>query len=78
MANEDDIQSQVAQTRANLEQTLDDIEDKFNVPKRAGELAKRAQSSWESNPTPWIVGATAVAIAVLGLVAWAIFSGDDD
>ncbi len=78
MANEDDIQSQVARTRSNLETTLDAIEDKFNVPTRVGELSKRAQSSWESNPTPWIVGATGVAIAVLGIIAWAIFSGDDD
>jgi hypothetical protein len=65
MANEDDVQSQVARTRANLESTLDAIEDKFNVPKRVSELSKRAQASWESNPTPWIVGATGVAIAVL-------------
>jgi hypothetical protein len=78
MANEDDIQSQVARTRANLESTLDAIEDKFNVPKRVSELSKRAQASWESNPTPWIVGATGVAIAVLGIIAWAVFSGDDD
>jgi hypothetical protein len=78
MANDDDIESQVARTRANLESTLDEIEDKLNVPKRVGELSKRAQASWESNPTPWIVGATGVAIAVLGIIAWAIFSGDDD
>jgi hypothetical protein len=78
MANEDDIQSQVARTRANLESTLDAIEDKFNVPKRASELTQRAKASYENNPTPWIVGATGVAIAVLGIIAWAIFSGDDD
>jgi hypothetical protein len=78
MANDDDIQAQVAQTRSNLENTLDAIEDKLNVPKRVGELTKRAQASYESNPTPWIVGATGVAIAVLGVIAWAIFSGDDD
>ena len=78
MASEDDIQSQVARTRANLENTLDAIEDKFNVPKRASELSHRARASYESNPTPWIVGATGVAIAVLGVIAWAIFSGDDD
>ena len=78
MANDDDIESQVARTRANLEDTLDAIEDKLKVPKRVGELSKRAQASWESNPTPWIVGATGVAIAVIGLIAWAIFSGDDD
>jgi hypothetical protein len=78
MANDDDLQAQVAHTRANLETTLDAIEDKFNVPKRASELTQRAKASYESNPTPWIVGATGVAIAVLGIVAWAIFSGDDD
>jgi hypothetical protein len=78
MSNDDDIQTQVARTRANLESTLDEIEDKFNVPKRVGELSKRARASYENNPTPWIVGATGVAIAIIGIVAWAIFSGDDD
>jgi hypothetical protein len=78
MANEDDIQSQVARTRAHLENTLDAIEDKFNVPKRASELSKRAKASYDSNPMPWIVGATGVAIAILGVIAWAIFSGDGD
>jgi hypothetical protein len=78
MSKDDDIQSQVTRARANLEATLDEIEDKFNVPKRVGELGKKAQASYRSNPTPWIVGATGIAIAVLGIVAWAIFSGDDD
>jgi hypothetical protein len=78
MSKEDDIQSQVARTRASLESTLDELEDKFNVPKRVGALTKKAQASYESNPTPWIVGATGVAIAIIGIVAWAIFSGDDD
>ncbi len=77
MTNEDDIQSQVARTRAHLESTLDAIEDKFNVPKRVSELSKRAHASYESNPTPWIVGATGVAIDILDVIAWAIFSGDD-
>ncbi|MCU1599170.1 MAG: hypothetical protein QOK08_1268 [Actinomycetota bacterium] len=76
--SEDDIQSRVASTRANLETTLDEIEDKFNVPKRASALIERAKASYEENRTPWIVGATGVAIAVVGLVAWALFSGDDD
>jgi hypothetical protein len=76
--SDDDIQARVAATRANLETTLDQIEDKFNVPKQVSALTKRAQDSFETNRTPWIVGATAVGIAVIGLVAWAIFSGDDD
>jgi hypothetical protein len=78
MTSEDDMQSQVAKTRADLETTLDAIEDKLNVPKRVGALTKRAQASWERNSTPWIVGATGVGIAVLGVIVWAIFSGDDD
>jgi len=78
MAKDDDLESQVAHTRANLETTLDEIEDKFNVPKRVGELTTKAKASYESNRTPWIVGATGVGIAVLGIIAWAIFSGDDD
>jgi hypothetical protein len=76
--SEDDIQSRVASTRANLETTLDEIEDKFNVPKQASALIERAKASYEENRTPWIIGATGVAIAVVGLVAWALFSGDDD
>jgi hypothetical protein len=76
--SEDDIRSRVASTRANLETTLDEIEDKFNVPKQASALLERAKASYEENRTPWIVGATGVAIAVVGLVAWALFSGDDD
>jgi hypothetical protein len=78
MSKGEDIQSQVERSRASLEATLDELEDKFNVPKRVSALSKRVQASYESNPTPWIVGATGVAIAVLGIVAWAIFSGDDD
>jgi hypothetical protein len=74
----DDTQARVDKTRATLEWTLDAIEDKFNVPKRAGELKSRATASYQRNPTPWIVGATGVAIAVVGVIAWAIFSRDDD
>ncbi|MCU1440345.1 MAG: hypothetical protein JWP85_1342 [Rhodoglobus sp.] len=70
------IESRVAGTRADLEATLDAIEDKLDVPKRFGELTDRARASYESNPIPWIVGATVAAIAVAGIVAWAILSDD--
>jgi ElaB/YqjD/DUF883 family membrane-anchored ribosome-binding protein len=66
----------ISDTRAQLEETLDAIEDKLNVPKQANRLAKKAQASYEDNPVPWIIGATAAVIVVGGLVAWAIF-GDD-
>jgi hypothetical protein len=74
---DEDIQAKVAATRANLESTLDAIEDKFNVPKRVGDLTSRVQESYERNPVPWIVGAVGLAGAVIGLVAWALSSSDD-
>jgi hypothetical protein len=73
-----DTTSRVNGARADLEATLDAIEDKLNVPKRFGELTDRARASYEKNPVPWIIGATAAAIVVAGVVAWAILSGDDD
>jgi hypothetical protein len=72
----DDIQARVAATRSDLENTLDSIEDKLNVPKQMGILGKRVEASYEDNPVPWIIGATAVAISAVGLVAWALFSDD--
>ncbi len=73
-----DTSSRVASARADLEETLDAIEDKLNVPKRFGELTERAKTSYEKNPVPWIIGATAAAIVVAGVIAWAVLSGDDD
>lgn len=72
-----DIQSRIATNRANLESTLDAIEDKLNVPKRVGELTTKARASFESNRLPWLIGAVAAAVAVAGIVAWAILSDDD-
>ncbi len=66
------------QARRQLADTLDEIEDKFNVPKRTAELAEKAKTAYEKNPVPWIVGGAAVAIIAVGLVAWAIFGPDDD
>ncbi|MES2170351.1 MAG: DUF3618 domain-containing protein [Actinomycetota bacterium] len=64
-------------TRAQLEATLDAIEDKLNVPKQVGRLRSKAMSSYHSNPIPWIVGATAAVIAIGGIIAWAVLSSDD-
>ncbi|MDO8336722.1 MAG: DUF3618 domain-containing protein [Microcella sp.] len=70
------VTDSVEATRLKLEQTLDAIEDKFDVKKRTDEVTERVQRSYEENPVPWIIGATAVAVGVIGLVAWAIFSDD--
>ena len=65
-----------AAARAELEEALDAIEDKLNVPKQVGILGTRAKSSWEANPVPWIIGATAAVIVVGGIIAWAILADD--
>lgn len=66
------------QARHQLADTLDQLEDKFNVPKRTGELVDKAKIAYEKNPVPWIIGGAAVAIIAVGLVAWAMFSPDED
>ena len=71
------IESDISATRAKLEGTLDAIEDQLDIKKQTSALVERTKSSYEANPIPWIVGATAAAIVVAGLVAWAILSDDD-
>lgn len=65
-----------AAARAELEATLNAIEDKLNVPKQLGILRTRAQTSWERNPVPWIIGATAAVLVVGGLIVWAVLRDD--
>ena len=73
-----DAKNQAAKARAELAATLDALEDRLNVPKRVSELGSKALAAYEKNPVPWIIGGVAVAVIAAGLVAWAIFSGDDD
>ncbi|GAA1210925.1 DUF3618 domain-containing protein [Rhodoglobus aureus] len=73
----ENVGDNIEQARAELERTLDAIEDKFNVGKRVDEVATRVRSSYESNPLPWIIGAAAAAVSVVAVVAWAILSDDD-
>lgn len=70
------VANTVESARAKLEQTLDAIDERLEIKKQAGELTERVKSSYQSNPVPWIIGATAAAVVVVGLVAWAIFSDD--
>lgn len=70
------VSNTVESARAKLEQTLDAIDERLDVKKQAGELTERVKTSYESNPVPWIIGATSAAVVVVGLIAWAIFSDD--
>ncbi len=72
----DSIETRISATRSELAQTLDEIEDRLNVPKQVGKLTAKVQSSYAENPVPWVVGATAAVVVIGGIVAWAIF-GDD-
>lgn len=58
-----EIAARVSATRRNLENTLDAIEEKLNVPKRVKE-------SYSKNSTPWIIGAVSVIGAIIGAIAW--------
>ena len=73
-----DAKNEAAKARADLAATLDALEDRLNVPKRVSELGSKAVASYEKNPLPWIIGGVAAAVVAVGLVAWAIFSDDDD
>lgn len=70
------IETKISAARAELEGTLDAIEDRLNVPKQFKKLTNRAQVSYRENPVPWIIGATAAVIVVGGLIAWAIVRED--
>ena len=72
----DSIETRISATRSELAQTLDEIEDRLNVPKQVGKLTAKVQSSYAENPVAWIIGATAAVVVIGGIVAWAIF-GDD-
>lgn len=71
-----DIQSRVAQTRAQLESTLDEIEDKLNVPKQLGIFVNKVQARFEENPTPFVTAAAGAVAVVAGLVVWAAVRRD--
>ena len=73
-----DAKNQAAKARAELGSTLDALDDRLNVPKRVSELGSKAVAAYEKNPLPWIIGGVAAAVVAVGLVAWAIFSDDDD
>mgnify|MGYP003380005767 CR=1 FL=1 len=74
----DSIDTRVANARAELEATLDAIEDKFNVPKRVGECVERVRTSYERDPRPWILGAAAGAVVLAGAITWAVIVANRD
>jgi len=66
------LETQIITAREELAQTLDAIEQKLNVPKRIDHARKRAVTSFQRNPAPWLAGAGAAALALGGLVLAAV------
>ena len=65
-------EQRVAEARARLAATLDAIEDKVNVPKRARAATERVKASYRSNPLPWIAGAIGAVAVIAGGIAWTV------
>lgn len=63
-----DIDSRIAATRAELEATLNAIEDKLNVPRKAARVRDKAVAAYRRNPVPWLAGAAVVVAGVVGAV----------
>jgi hypothetical protein len=66
--NTEDAKTAAADARERLAETLDQIEDKVNIPRRLGELSKSAQD----NPVPVLAAVGAAVVAIGGLIAWGV------
>lgn len=73
----DDAKSAAADARERLADTLDQIEDRVNIPKRLGRLSKQAGEAYEENPVPFIAGGAVAAATVIGLIVWAVLARRD-
>jgi hypothetical protein len=67
MAGTDDIQAAIDRTRADLAATLNELEEKLNIPKQLGIKAQEARASFAKDPKPWLAGAAAAVAAVGGI-----------
>ncbi|RKR75733.1 DUF3618 domain-containing protein [Frondihabitans australicus] len=72
MSNIDDIQASIDHTRAELAATLNELEDKLNIPKQLGAAASKAKASFDVDPKPWLAGAAATAAAIGGFALIAL------
>ncbi|WP_423921178.1 DUF3618 domain-containing protein [Frigoribacterium sp. 2-23] len=74
MSDTNDIQAHIDRTRAELAATLNELEDKLNVPKQIGIAGHKAKASFDRDKLPWLAGAGAAALAIGGLVVAAVKS----
>ena len=72
--NTDDAKDAAADARQRLADTLDQIEDRVNLPKKVGRWTKQASESYSKNPVPFLVGGGVAAVGLIGLVIRGIAS----
>ncbi|GAA4675708.1 DUF3618 domain-containing protein [Frondihabitans cladoniiphilus] len=72
MASIEEIRAGVDRNRADLAATLNELEDKLNIPKQLGIKAHEARQSFSRDPKPWLAAAGTGALAVGGIVLLAI------
>jgi hypothetical protein len=72
MSNIDDIRAGVDRTRADLAATLNELEDKLNIPKQLGIKASQARASFGRDPLPWLAGVGSAALVVGGIALFAL------
>jgi hypothetical protein len=70
MTTVDEARATAAQARRDLEQTLDALEDKLNVPKQVAAAYRR-------NPVVVIGVGVGILAAAAGLIAWAVVANRD-
>ncbi|GAA4266133.1 DUF3618 domain-containing protein [Frondihabitans peucedani] len=72
MSDAEEIQAAVDRTRADLAATLNELEDKLNIPKQLGVKAHQAKASYARDPKPWLIGAAVVVVAIGGIALIAL------
>ena len=72
MPSFEEIQASNDRTRADLAATLNELEDKLNVPKQLGIAGHKLKAAFDKNPAPWLAGASSVVALVAGIAVVSI------
>ena len=67
----------VAETREELSETLDEIDERLKPQNLAKEAMNWVSDSYDRKPTKWLIGIGVAVITAVAAVLWAVF-GDDD
>jgi hypothetical protein len=70
------VKEYVAETRAELSATLDEIEHRLSPVELSKKTAHWVSGSFDRNPAAWLVAGGAVVVGAVAAVLWAVF-GDD-